>query len=93
MNEDMLVGEGRDVAGKIQETVGDVAGDPALQLKGLGKQVSGKAQKIGGAVQEVAENNAASMLAQLRRAAGPVALIAISALFGASLVSLFRRKG
>lgn len=45
MNKDQVKGAAKDVAGKVQESVGQATGDKSQQAKGLGKQVEGKAQK------------------------------------------------
>lgn len=45
MNKDQVKGEGRDVAGKVQEEVGKLTGDKEQQAKGLGNQIAGKVQK------------------------------------------------
>lgn len=52
MNEDKLAGEGRDIAGKVKETVGDVTGDSRLQGEGFADQVGGKVQKAVGAARD-----------------------------------------
>ena len=52
MNEDKLTGEGRDIAGKVKETAGDMTGNTSLQGDGIGDQLAGKAQKVLGAARE-----------------------------------------
>lgn len=55
MNENQIKGTAKDIAGKVQETVGEVVGSNKQQAKGLAKQVEGKAQKTAGDVQDAAE--------------------------------------
>ena len=45
MNTNHVKGTAKDIAGKVQEHVGNATGDAAEQAKGLGKQVEGKVQK------------------------------------------------
>jgi uncharacterized protein YjbJ (UPF0337 family) len=56
MNENQIKGTAKDIAGKVQETAGEVVGSNTQQAKGLAKQVEGKAQKAAGDVQDVAED-------------------------------------
>jgi uncharacterized protein YjbJ (UPF0337 family) len=53
MNKNQVKGALKDAAGKLQETAGEVIGNPEQQLKGIKKQVEGKAQRAVGDVQEV----------------------------------------
>lgn len=52
MNEDTLTGQGREVGGKIKETIGDATGDPALQNEGVADQVRGNVQQSYGAARD-----------------------------------------
>lgn len=52
MNSNQVKGEAKDIAGKVQEKVGDVTGSATQQVKGLAKQVEGKVQKGVGDAQE-----------------------------------------
>ena len=45
MNRDQVKGTVKDVAGKVQEKVGQVTGSTSQQVKGVEKQVEGKVQK------------------------------------------------
>lgn len=45
MNRDQVKGAAKDVAGKVQEKVGQVTGNTSQQVKGVSKQVEGKVQK------------------------------------------------
>ena len=50
MNKDQAKGIGKDVAGKVQETVGRMTGNKTQEAKGLVKQAEGKIQeKVGDA--------------------------------------------
>lgn len=53
MNKDQVKGEIKEVAGKLQEKVGQVIGSTDQQIKGLAKQGEGKTQKAVGDVKEV----------------------------------------
>jgi uncharacterized protein YjbJ (UPF0337 family) len=52
VNKDQVKGTARDIAGKIQEETGRAVGSKEQEAKGLGKQVSGKAQKKYGDAKE-----------------------------------------
>ena len=45
MNKDQVKGVVKDATGKLQENVGQVTGNKTEQAKGLGKQVTGTAQR------------------------------------------------
>ena len=45
MNRDQVKGKTKDVAGKVQQKVGQVTGSTSQQVKGVAKQVEGKVQK------------------------------------------------
>jgi uncharacterized protein YjbJ (UPF0337 family) len=56
MNKDQVKGEAKDIAGKIQEETGKLAGSKEQQAKGLEKQVEGKVQqKVGNLKEAVKE--------------------------------------
>jgi uncharacterized protein YjbJ (UPF0337 family) len=52
MNRDQVVGTAKNVAGKVQQKVGEVTGSKTQQAKGLAKQVEGKVQKGVGNAEE-----------------------------------------
>ena len=58
MNTNQIKGTAKDVAGKVQEQVGNATGDTTQQVKGLAKQVEGKVQKGVGNVQDAAADTA-----------------------------------
>jgi uncharacterized protein YjbJ (UPF0337 family) len=45
MNRDQVKGKAKDIAGKVQQKVGEVVGSSSQQVKGVVKQVEGKVQK------------------------------------------------
>jgi uncharacterized protein YjbJ (UPF0337 family) len=53
MNRDQVKGAAKDVAGKVQQKVGELTGNKTQQAKGVGKQVEGKVQKGVGNVEHV----------------------------------------
>jgi uncharacterized protein YjbJ (UPF0337 family) len=56
MNRDQVKGTAKDVAGKVQQKVGELTGNKTQQLKGAAKQVEGKVQKgVGNVEQEIAK--------------------------------------
>jgi len=57
MNKDQVKGTLKDVAGKLQETTGQVLGDHSQQVKGIKKQVDGKAQKAVGDIKAVVKDS------------------------------------
>lgn len=48
MDENRFEGTARNFAGKVQETVGNVAGDSKTQAEGIGRQAAGRAQQAYG---------------------------------------------
>ena len=57
MNRDQVKGTAKDVAGKVQETVGQVTGNTSQQVKGVGKQIEGKIQKGMGDIEQAAKDS------------------------------------
>jgi uncharacterized protein YjbJ (UPF0337 family) len=45
MNRDQVKGSAKNVAGKIQQKVGELTGNKTQQVKGLAKRVEGKVQE------------------------------------------------
>ena len=58
MNTDQIKGAVKDVAGKVQEKVGEVINSPEQQVKGIAKQIEGQSQKAYGDVKDAAEDAA-----------------------------------
>jgi uncharacterized protein YjbJ (UPF0337 family) len=56
MNKDQAQGVSKDVAGKVQETVGQITGNREQQAKGVLKQVEGKGQKALGDAKEIVDD-------------------------------------
>lgn len=56
MNEDQVKGKAKDIAGKIQEKVGEVVGSNKQQAKGEIKQAEGKLQEKAGDAKDALEN-------------------------------------
>ncbi|MBK4735913.1 CsbD family protein [Noviherbaspirillum pedocola] len=56
MNKDQVKGVAKDIAGKVQETAGQVVGSNKQQAKGVAKQAEGKAQKAAGDVKDAVKN-------------------------------------
>ena len=56
MNQDQVKGVAKDIAGKIQETVGQAIDSKDQQAKGLAKQVEGKAEKTVGDAKEIVKD-------------------------------------
>jgi uncharacterized protein YjbJ (UPF0337 family) len=56
MNKDHVKGEAKDIAGKMQQKVGEMTGSAKEQAKGLKKQVEGKVQKGVGDVKDAADD-------------------------------------
>lgn len=56
MNKDQVKGVAKDIAGKAQETAGQVTGSNKQQAKGVAKQAEGKVQKAAGDVKDAVKN-------------------------------------
>ena len=46
MNRDQVKGTAKDVAGKVQQKVGQLTGNKTQEAKGAAKQMEGKVQKL-----------------------------------------------
>ena len=94
MNEQMLSGEGRDIKGKVKETVGDVTGDHALQGEGLADQLGGKIEKLVGAARDSLETDAGPLADKARRFVRerPFAAAALAGVLGLALLNSLRGK-
>ena len=57
MNQDQVKGKANDVAGKVQQKVGEMTGSEEQQAKGLGKQVKGKVQETKGDVKNIIQKD------------------------------------
>jgi len=94
MNEDQLRGEGRDITGKVKETVGDVTGDPALQSEGLVDQISGKLQKVVGAARNAVDGEQPAIIGKARTFMRdrPFAAAALAGVVGLAILNTLRGK-
>ena len=52
MNKDQVEGKAKNIAGKVQEKVGELTGNKCQQAKGLAKQVAGTTQEKVGDLKE-----------------------------------------
>ncbi len=52
MNRDQMKGDIKNVAGKVQQKIGELTGNKTQQAKGAAKQVEGKVQKGVGNVEQ-----------------------------------------
>lgn len=77
MNIDTLAGEGTSIKGRFKESLGDAAGDPALQQDGIADQVSGEIRKGFGSLRDFVRNKPFAALV-----AGVVGVALISRLGG-----------
>jgi uncharacterized protein YjbJ (UPF0337 family) len=55
MNKDQIKGSAKNSVGKLERTAGKLVGNDRLQVKGLAKQVAGKAQQRYGDIKEAAK--------------------------------------
>ena len=77
MNIDTLAREGTSIKGRFKESLGDAAGDPALQQDGIADQVFGEIRKGFGSLRDFARNKPFAALV-----AGVVGVALISRLGG-----------
>jgi uncharacterized protein YjbJ (UPF0337 family) len=70
----------RELAGNVQETIGAVAGDPEMELRGKAGELRGKAQQICGDATELARDAMASK---------PLAVLAAASAIGFVLGALW----
>lgn len=52
MNRDQIKGAAKDLAGKIQQKIGELMRNESQQAKGVAKQVEGMTQKVTGNVEQ-----------------------------------------
>jgi uncharacterized protein YjbJ (UPF0337 family) len=58
MDNDRVAGSTKDFAGKVESTVGNVAGDAKTQMEGLARQATGTAQDLYGQTKDMARDAA-----------------------------------
>jgi len=58
MNKNQVEGSVKDVAGKVQQKVGDVTGNTNQQVKGVAKRIEGTFQKSVGDVEQAVDDSA-----------------------------------
>jgi uncharacterized protein YjbJ (UPF0337 family) len=58
MNRDQVKGAAKDVAGQVQQRVGELTGNRTQQAKGAARQVEGKVQKGVGNVEQALDKAA-----------------------------------
>ena len=90
MSGEQIEGEMRDVAGKVEETAGNITGDGELQRKGLANQLAGKLQKLFGTAKGEAKpvGDKVKQFAKER----PVASAALVGVIGLAILNTLRGK-
>jgi len=58
MNKNQVEGAAKNVAGKVQQKIGEVIGNPTQQAKGAAKQIEGTVQKGAGDVEQAVKDAA-----------------------------------
>jgi uncharacterized protein YjbJ (UPF0337 family) len=58
MNKNQVEGAAKNVAGKVQQKIGEVIGNPSQQVKGVAKQIEGTVQKGVGDVEHAVKDSA-----------------------------------
>ena len=58
MNKNQLEGAAKNTAGKVQQKIGEVIGNPNQQAKGVAKQIEGNVQKGAGDIEQVLKDSA-----------------------------------
>ena len=58
MNRNQMKGAVKNVAGKVQQKIGELTGNKTQQVKGVGKQVEGKVQRGAGNVEQALDKAA-----------------------------------
>jgi uncharacterized protein YjbJ (UPF0337 family) len=58
MNKNQIEGRLKDVAGKVQQRVGEATGNTKQRVKGVAKQIEGKIQKGLGDVERAVDDSA-----------------------------------
>ena len=56
MDKDRIVGSAKDVAGKVEGAVGDIAGDPKTQASGRAREAAGTVQNLYGQAKDTARD-------------------------------------
>lgn len=94
MNEDTLMGEGREVAGKVKKVAGNATGNPSLEAEGMVDQLVGRAQKTLGAARDTLATESAPLLAKARQFARerPFASAALAGVVGLAVLNTLRGK-
>ena len=87
MNRDKVVGEAKDIAGKVQQKVGEAIGSSSQQVKGVAKQVG-----RGGVFAERAERDVAELPRRVRAEELRTAVDGMHGLPGAGLAGIARSE-
>ncbi len=53
VDENRIEGSAKNLGGKVQETIGDVIGDPETQAQGVANQIAGTAQNAMGSASDI----------------------------------------
>jgi uncharacterized protein YjbJ (UPF0337 family) len=90
MKSDTVIGEGRNLGGKVEESVGKATGDASLQGDGIVDQLSGRLQKTLGS----AKDKVGPLADQARRFARerPWATAALLGTIGLALINTLRGR-
>ncbi|GAA0335479.1 hypothetical protein GCM10009087_52380 [Sphingomonas oligophenolica] len=90
MSTDRIIGEGRELGGKIEEGIGKATGDTALQGSGIADQIGGQLQKTLGD----AKDRAGPLVEQAKQFARdrPWATAALLGTIGLALINTLRGK-
>ena len=90
MSTDTVAGEGRDLAGKVEEGIGNATGDTELQATGIADQLGGKLQKTFGETKD----KVAPLVDQAKQFAKdrPWATAALLGTIGLALINTLRGK-
>lgn len=56
MNKEQIQGAAKNIAGIVQEETGKLLGNPKQEIKGIQKQVEGKAQRFVGDAKEIIQD-------------------------------------
>ena len=94
MNSDTLIGNGRDVAGKVKEGVGVATGDRTLETEGKADQLGAQMQKGYGAAKDAVLNGSGPLVDKARTFAKdrPFAAAALAGVVGLAILNTLRGK-
>ncbi len=90
MNSDTVKGQEDDLAGQVQEGIGNLTGDGTMEARGAAKQVAGQAQKAYGQAKEQVRETGQQLANQVEQQ--PIISVMVAGVVGFALGLLVAKR-